>query len=133
MNREEFISYIKDPARLDKSSLSEINELLEEFPYFQSGHLLFLKNLHKLDHIRFAGQLKKSALFVANREILYRLLFDNNDTQVEEKKLKKIQFYLKPNCQHLNRKKNHYKWLVRARMRKLQLRQILRIQLISRK
>lgn len=85
MNREEFISYIKDPARLDKSSLSEINELLEEFPYFQSGHLLFLKNLHKLDHIRFAGQLKKSALFVANREILYRLLFDNNDTQVEEK------------------------------------------------
>ena len=85
MNREEFISYIKDPARLDKSSLSEINELLEEFPYFQSGHLLFLKNLHKLDHIRFAGQLKKSALFVANREILYRLLFDNNDPQVEEK------------------------------------------------
>ena len=85
MNREEFISYIKDPTRLDKTSLSEINELLEEFPYFQSGHLLFLKNLHNLDHIRFAGQLKKSAAFVANREVLYRLLFDNNDPQVEKK------------------------------------------------
>ncbi len=83
MNREEFISYIKKPASLDKSSLIEINELLEEFPYFQSGHLLFLKNLHKLDHIRFGGQLKKSAAFVANREILYRLLFDYNEPQID--------------------------------------------------
>ena len=90
MNREEFISYIKNPARLDKTSLSEINELLEEFPYFQSGHLLFLKNLHKLDHIRFAGQLKKSAAYVANREVLYRLLFDNNDPQLEEKATENI-------------------------------------------
>ena len=79
MNREEFISYIKNPSSLDKNSLGEINELLEEFPYFQSGHLLFLKNLHQLDHIRFSGQLKKSAAFVANREVLYRLLYDYNE------------------------------------------------------
>lgn len=90
MNREEFISYIKNPARLDKTSLSEINELLEEFPYFQSGHLLFLKNLHTLDHIRFAGQLKKSAAYLANREILYRLLYDYSDLEAEDNVEEKI-------------------------------------------
>jgi len=75
MNREEFISYLREPASLDKKSLPEINELIEEFPFFQSGHLLFLKNLNNLDHIRFGSQLKKSSSIVSNRERLYDLLF----------------------------------------------------------
>lgn len=75
MNREEFISYLRNPASLDKKSLPEINELIEEFPFFQSGHLLFLKNLHNLDHIRFGSQLKKSSSIVSDRERLYNLLF----------------------------------------------------------
>ena len=75
MNREEFILYLKNPASLDKKSLPEINELIEDFPFFQSGHLLFLKNLHNLDHIRFGSQLKKSSSIVADRERLYELLF----------------------------------------------------------
>ncbi len=74
MNREEFISYLNGPARLDKKSLPEINELVREFPFFQSGHMLFLRNLRNLDHIRFGSQLKRSAVYVANREVLYQLL-----------------------------------------------------------
>ena len=85
MNREEFISFIKDPGKLDKKSLPEINELVEEFPYFQTGHLLFLKNLHLLDHIRFGSQLKSSAIFVANREVLYRLLNESAPAKSLEK------------------------------------------------
>ncbi|MEA1896059.1 MAG: hypothetical protein U9N53_00185 [Bacteroidota bacterium] len=75
MNREEFISYLRNPASLDKKSLPEISELAEEFPFFQSGHLLFLKNLHNLDHIRFGSQLKKSSSIISDRERLYDLLF----------------------------------------------------------
>ena len=74
MNREEFISYIKDPSRLDKDSLPEMNELVQDFPYFQSGHLLFLRNLRNLDHIRLGSQLKKSSVRIGNREVLYELL-----------------------------------------------------------
>lgn len=83
MNREEFISYLKSPASLDKKSLPEINELLEEFPFFQSGHLLFLKNLHNLDHIRFGSQLKKSSSIVSDRERLYDLLFPTTEMGIE--------------------------------------------------
>ena len=83
MNREEFISYLKSPASLDKKSLPEINELLEEFPFFQSGHLLFLKNLHNLDHIRFGSQLKKSSSIVSDRERLYDLLFPATEMGIE--------------------------------------------------
>jgi len=74
MNREEFITYLKNPLRLDKKSLPEFNEVLEEFPFFQTGHLLYLKNLYNLDHIRYGTQLKKSAAFINNREVLYRLI-----------------------------------------------------------
>lgn len=74
MNREEFIGFLKEPSVLDKKSLPDLNELLESFPYFQSGHMLFLKNLKNLDHIRYNGQLKKSAAFINNREMLYRLI-----------------------------------------------------------
>ena len=74
MNREEFITYLKNPLKLDKKSLPEFNEVLEEFPFFQTGHLLYLKNLHNLDHIRYGTQLKKSAAFINNREVLYRLI-----------------------------------------------------------
>jgi len=83
MNREEFISYLRNPASLDKKSLPEINELIEEFPFFQSGHLLFLKNLHNLDHIRFGSQLKRSSSIVSDRELLYDLLFPASEIGTE--------------------------------------------------
>ena len=91
MNREEFISYLRNPASLDKKSLPEINELIEEFPFFQSGHLLFLKNLHNLDHIRFGSQLKKSSSIVSDRERLYDLLFPATGVDTELPVEKKIE------------------------------------------
>jgi hypothetical protein len=74
MNKEEFIYYINHPELLNKKSISEMHELLDEFPYFQTAHLLFLKNLHKLENIKFTNQLKISAAHIINREILYHLL-----------------------------------------------------------
>lgn len=74
MNREEFIQFMNHPELLDKSSVDEMRELVHEFPYFQSGHLLYLKNLHLLDNIRFPSQLKVSAAHITDREVLYHLL-----------------------------------------------------------
>ena len=74
MNREEFIQLMNHPELLDKSSVDEMRELIDEFPYFQSGHLLYLKNLHLLDNIRFPSQLKVSAAYITDREVLYHLL-----------------------------------------------------------
>lgn len=80
MNREEFIQFMHHPELLDKSSVSEMRELVHEFPYFQSGHLLYLKNLHLLDNIRFPSQLKVSAAYITDREVLYHLLKEKKTT-----------------------------------------------------
>ena len=84
MNREEFIQFMNNPQLLDKHSVDEIRELVQEFPYFQSGHLLFLKNLHLLDNIRFPGQLRISAAHITDREVLYHLLRKPSAYQTED-------------------------------------------------
>lgn len=74
MNREEFIYYLNHPAILGEKSILEMHELLNEFPYFQTAHLLLLKNLYNLENIKFSNQLKISSAHITNREILYYLL-----------------------------------------------------------
>ncbi len=76
MRKEDFISYIQQPATLDQDTLTGLGEVLKDFPWFQTVHLLYLKNLHNLGHIRFDTQLKVSSLYVADRRKLYDLLHD---------------------------------------------------------
>ncbi len=76
MRKDEFISFLQNPALLGKDSLTGLEELLKDFPWFQTAHALYLKNLHNLEHIRFDTQLKISALYVADRRKLYDLLHD---------------------------------------------------------
>ena len=76
MRKEEFISYLDTPEKLDSKSLPEVSELLIDFPYFQTAHMIYLKNLHNLRHIRFDTQLKTSSLYVTDRKKLYVLLHD---------------------------------------------------------
>jgi len=54
--------------------LGEVFELLNIFPYFQSAHLLLLKGLQDNNDVKFENQLKSSAIHIANRELLYHYL-----------------------------------------------------------
>ncbi len=74
MNRDQFLKYVRRPGDLNQESLNDIQELLSEFPYFQTGHLLFLKNLHNVKSIRFENQLKVSSVYTHDRSVLYTLL-----------------------------------------------------------
>jgi len=79
MRKDDFISYVNDPGSLDKETLAELDELLKSFPYFQTAHLLYLKNLYNFGHIRFDTQLKISSLYVADRRKLYELLHEGEE------------------------------------------------------
>ncbi len=74
-NNEDLIKYIKDPGELGESTLKEIKELLDDYPYFQSAHLLYLKNLQNTGkQLELNSVLKKSALFIGDRAKLFYLL-----------------------------------------------------------
>ena len=74
MNKQLLYYYINNPKELNESTLSDIQELVDEYPFFQTARILLLKNLHQLDHIRFEPELKRSVLYVPDRTRLFELI-----------------------------------------------------------
>lgn len=68
------IEHIKYPELLNERSLSKIENILEEYPYFQSANMLYIKNLYNQGSINFEKKLKKHSLWITNRRKLYYLI-----------------------------------------------------------
>jgi hypothetical protein len=74
MNRNDFLNLIGNTVPVNRQMISEVYDLINIFPYFQSAHLLLLKGLYNSQDVKFENQLKNSAIHVASREKLYWLL-----------------------------------------------------------
>ncbi len=74
MTRDQMLRCLDDPSVLNERTLGELREILDEYPYFQTGHLLFVRNLQNESNFRFAGQLKTCAIYATDRTLLYHLL-----------------------------------------------------------
>ena len=78
MNKEQFIKYIENPNALSNESLAELKQILDDFPYFQTAQMLYAKNLHNIQDIKFDSQLKIASAYTNNRERLFYLI-NNSD------------------------------------------------------
>ena len=74
MTTDDIILWIKQPELLNASTLYELRTMVARYPYFQTLRLLYLKNLYLLHDETFGPELRKSALFVADRSKLYYLI-----------------------------------------------------------
>lgn len=74
MNKELFISYLQDHGRLGRESIDELQELVEQYPYFQTARLLYLKSLKENNSISFPSELKTTSVFAGNRAKLLKLM-----------------------------------------------------------
>jgi tetratricopeptide (TPR) repeat protein len=74
MNRSDFLNMIESSGPSDRQTISEVNELITIFPYFQSAYSLLLKGLQNTSDVKFENQLRVSAMHIANREVLYYFL-----------------------------------------------------------
>jgi hypothetical protein len=74
MNRNQFISFIKSPGKLTDIDSLALEELVKEYPYFQTARLLYLRDLHQRHDIRFNNQLKLTAAYCSDRKLLKRYL-----------------------------------------------------------
>ena len=98
MTKEELIDIIHDPAQTGQA-VDELYRLIEEYPYFHTGHQLYLKGLQQTDEKKMTLQMKKTALNVRNRNVLYHYI--HSPLPKEEKKEwtsgELIDFFLKKN------------------------------------
>ena len=86
MQANEFINYIKNPNSLEKESVKELQKLVNDFPYFQSAHLLLSLASKKWDASVYQKSLKKTAIVVTNRSHLFNLIqqFEISNTVIED-------------------------------------------------
>lgn len=74
MNRSELLEYIKHPERLNEKSLEDLRRLVQEYPYFQTAVLLYLRNLKNTGDLSYTSELKRTALLVADRTRLEEVM-----------------------------------------------------------
>lgn len=84
MNRERFISLVKNPSLLKADDTPLLEEVLKEFPYFQTAHLLTARCYKVSDSIYLQKQIKNAAAHIIDRRVLYHLI-ENFTIQNDEK------------------------------------------------
>lgn len=65
---------MSNPDSIQEDVLSELKRLSEEFPYFQTTKLLYLKLLSNLKDSTYASELKKVSIYSGDRKRLFYLL-----------------------------------------------------------
>ena len=99
MNGTTFTYLLEHPEAITADQTKEIRSLIDEFPYFQSAHALYLKGLKNQGSFTYNKALKVTAAHTTDRHVLFDYitspLFSQNEisTQIkhQEKHLSNIQ------------------------------------------
>lgn len=87
MDRQQFISYIHDPAKLDANTLDGIKTLTERYPYCQSLQILHLLNLQQTNSVLYDEYLASTAAYIADRkrlrELVLKLKTEDRESKIE--------------------------------------------------
>jgi regulator of replication initiation timing len=70
MNKEQFFQWMNDPASLDPESVAALNQLTDDYPYFQTARLLHVLSLKRVHDYRFEPELRQVSAYVPDRSKL---------------------------------------------------------------
>ena len=87
MQSEKLYNLLNNHQFLNSETVLELKLLTEKYPWFQLGWMLYLKNLKQIDSPEYPSVLKKVAVRVSNRKLLFNYL--DSDFQ---KKTEKAEF-----------------------------------------
>lgn len=71
MNQSEFIYNLNHPENVSESDINALTKIIDEFPYFQSARALYLKGLHAQRSYLYNNELRKTAAFTTDRDVLF--------------------------------------------------------------
>lgn len=74
MLQAKFVEHIKQNTSVINELTDELNQIIEEYPFFASAHLLLTKALYKQNSLQYSKQLRKTALVSNSRRVLYDYL-----------------------------------------------------------
>lgn len=77
---------INHPENLNKETLYDLRSMLALYPYYQSARILLLQNLFLLHDPTFDDELRRAAVYISDRHILFKLVEDAHYQLIPEQK-----------------------------------------------
>jgi len=77
MNTENLIFLIENPDKIGNNHLQNLEKITDGFPFFSAPQQLLAKGLLNTESFRYNRQLKRSAVYSANRKLLFKLITEN--------------------------------------------------------
>ncbi len=70
----EMTELIRHPELMDRDTLYELRSTLALHPYYQPARLLMLQNLYLLHDISFNEELRRAAIYITDRTIIFQMI-----------------------------------------------------------
>jgi len=86
MNTENLIFLIENPEKIGNNHLQNLEKITDEFPFFSAPQQLLVKGLLNTESFRYNRQLKRAAVYSANRKLLFKLITENKVVVLENTK-----------------------------------------------
>lgn len=83
MNIEHFTYLLANPQKITSGDVTELDHLLQKYPYFQSARALQLKGLKNQESYRYNDALKLTAAHTTDRDILFQYITSEKFIQNE--------------------------------------------------
>ena len=80
MNIATLHTYLADPTQVQRSDIQELKQLLEQYPYVQAIRSLYLKALYSNESTSYNQELKKTAAYTLDRDILFSFIVSDDFT-----------------------------------------------------
>ena len=82
---------INHPENLNKETLYDLRSLLALYPYYQPARILLLQNLFLLHDPTFDDELRRAAVYISDRHILFKLVEEAHYRLIPQQKQVKKQ------------------------------------------
>ena len=70
----DILHYIHHPEQLDRETLFTLRSLVAQYPYYQPARILLLRNLFLLHDPSFDEELRRAAVFITDRNVLFEMV-----------------------------------------------------------
>jgi len=84
MNVTEYTSLVKTPVALNSSQSDTLENIVREFPYFQSARAFHLKALYNQNSFKYNTTLKTTAAHTTDRSVLFDFITSDDFTTVSK-------------------------------------------------
>ncbi len=95
MNTSNFTYLLQHPQSVTTEQTTQLEDILKQFPYFQSARAVYLKGLKNKDSFKYNQELKTTAAYTTDRSILFDFITSDEFKQNE------ISKHIKQNIEHL--------------------------------